>query len=51
VRKVVSGLGVVDGGLVVFLYLCRFLFPSHYIEDATIGNDFSFEGVVDSCDL
>jgi hypothetical protein len=38
----VSGLGVVDGGLVVFLYLCRFLFPSYHIDDATIGNDFSF---------
>jgi hypothetical protein len=47
----VSGLGVVDGGLVVFLYLCRFLFLSHHIEDATIGNDFSFEGMVDIFDL
>jgi hypothetical protein len=42
---------MVDGGVVVFLYLCRFLFPSHHIEDATIGNDFSFEAMVDSFDL
>jgi hypothetical protein len=45
----VSGPGVVDGGLVVFLYLCRFLFLSYYIEDSMIGNDFSFEGRVGSC--
>jgi hypothetical protein len=38
---------VVDGGLVVFLYSCRFLLPTHHIEDATIGDDLSFKSVVD----
>jgi hypothetical protein len=47
----VSGFGVVYGGWVVFLYSCRFLFLTHHVEDATIGDDLSFESVADSCDL
>jgi hypothetical protein len=47
----VSGLGVVDGSLVVFFNLGRFLFPTHQVEDATIGDDLRFECVVDSFNL
>jgi hypothetical protein len=31
----VSGLGVVDGSLVIFLDLSRFLFPINHVKDAT----------------
>ena len=47
----VSGLGMVDGSLVVFFNLGQILFPTHHIEDATIGDDLSFECVVDSFNL
>jgi hypothetical protein len=47
----VSGFGVVDGSLVVLFNLDRFLFPTHHVEDATIGDDPSFECVIDSFNL
>jgi hypothetical protein len=42
---------VVDARLVVFLYLGGTLFPSHLVEDATVGDDLSLESVVDRLDF
>ena len=47
----VGGLGMIDRGLVILLNLSRLSFPTHLVEDATIGDDLSFECVVDSFDL
>ena len=35
----VGGLGMVDGGLVIFLDLSRLLFPSCFVEDASVCAD------------
>ena len=51
VARHASGLGVIAGSLVVFFNLGRFLFPAHHVENATIGDDLSFECVVDSFNL
>ena len=36
---------MVDGSLVVFFNLGQILFPTHHIEDATIGDDLGRKGV------